>query len=229
LPQEVVSQLQQHSTTPIQKLNVSDADNRNVLLGFTLSQANAGTSRLRPNAWQSGLDSSYNAFAPRQYVDEVKYGNVKADGVNKVKQKYGYLSDEQISEILALGAPTRTGAFGERVTPAERAALKDVATRHYVRIEPDLNAKATAQLFLNRKRAEAREMEDLRAIQKWDNMDIFEEDLDGKKETPDNLIIRNKNDAADLYAIDGLRFVGREKAMMKRAIYEDYPGTGQIR
>jgi hypothetical protein len=54
-------------------------------------------------------------------------------------------------------------------------------------------------------------------------MGVVWEDLDGKKETPDNLIIRNKNDASDLYAIDGMRLISRDRSMVKRAVHDDYP------
>jgi hypothetical protein len=155
-PEEVVSQFQQQSAAPIQTLNVSDADNRNVLLG---------RSRLKPNARQRALDPTYDAFAPVQYMDQVKVGKAKAERVNKVKQKYGNLTDEQISEILALGALTRSGGFGERVTPSEKNALRDIAIRHQVKIEPDLNSEATAIQYFNRKKAEAQAKKDAKAFQ----------------------------------------------------------------
>jgi hypothetical protein len=134
---------------------VSDADNRNVLLGG---------SRLRPNARQRALDPAYDAFAPVQYTDQVKVGKAKAERVNKVKQKYGDLTDEQISEILALGAPTRSGGFGERVSASEKKALKDIATRHYVKVELDLNLLTTANFYFQRKLSSAQGSKDARPI-----------------------------------------------------------------
>jgi hypothetical protein len=48
-------------------------------------------------------------------------------------------------------------------------------------------------------------------------------DLDGKPETPDNYIIRNKNDPNDVFAIDGLQITDRTKAIVQRGVYEAFP------
>jgi hypothetical protein len=101
--------------------------------------------------------------------------------------------------------------------------LKDVATRHYVKIEPDLNSEATAGAYVTKRLNAAGDNGDKKGIEKWDNMMIGWSDLDGKPETPDNLIIRNKDDPNDLLAIDGLRLVDRTKSVVKRGVYDIFP------
>jgi hypothetical protein len=197
------------STSPPQ-LNISDlsdAGNRSVLMG------------VKRNARKRGLDPDYNAFAVTQPRHYVMLGNAKPERIAAVKQKYGDLPDEQISDILSLGAVKRNN-FGERVTASKRQALRDVATRHYVKIEPDLNSEATANVYITKRLNTAGDRGDTKGIQKWSNMMTEWKDLDGKPETPNNLIIRNKNDPNDLFAIDGLRLVDRTKSVVKRGVYD---------
>jgi hypothetical protein len=53
-------------------------------------------------------------------------------------------------------------------------------------------------------------------------MQVYEEDLDGKPETVDNIVLRDNRKPEDLYAIDGLRIGDRKKAMVKRGVYEEF-------
>jgi hypothetical protein len=95
----------------------------------------------------------YNPFAPRDTTDRIGFGSNKAERIAKVKRnsKYANMGDEAISEILTLGAPSHDN-FGVRITPSERNALKEIATRHYIKVEPDLNSEATAKAY-NMKKA----------------------------------------------------------------------------
>jgi hypothetical protein len=141
---------------------------------------------------------------------------------SKLKQKYQDLPDEQISDILSLGASKKNN-FGERITPADKQALRNIATRHHIKVEPDLNSEVTVNAWFQRKIREAENSGDTKGLQRWQNMIVDWKDLDNKPETPDNIIIRNRNDPNDLYAIDGLRLVDRNRSVVKRGVYDLFP------
>jgi hypothetical protein len=57
-------------------------------------------------------------------------------------------------------------------------------------------------------------------IKKLNNLIIDFQDLDNRPETIDNLIIRDRNNPQDIYAIDRLRLTDRNRVAMKRGIYD---------
>jgi hypothetical protein len=166
--------------------------------------------------------ADYDPFATRTIQDKVGFG-VKGDRVDRDPAFKGKFTPEQIGEILTLGAPTHNN-FTERISQAEKDALKEVAKKHYIQMIPDLNSKATAQLWIKKKYDQANLLRDPKArkaaTRKWEEMGVFEQDLDADPSTPDNLIIRNKNDVNDLYAIDGLRYTDRKRAMVNRGVFD---------
>jgi hypothetical protein len=188
--------------------------NRNQLLGGI----NKMSKRLQ--------DPSYDPFALRQLKDEMSYGTAKPDRIAKVKKAYPNVSDQDISRILSLGAPTKDN-FGNRVSAEEKEALLDIATRHQVEFNPDLNSEVTAKRFLAKKLNEAGKIHDptarQNAVTRWQNMITEYRDLDGKEYPPDNFIIRDRSDPSDVYSVDGMRVTDRTGAIVKRGVYETFP------
>jgi hypothetical protein len=117
------------------------------------------------NVRRKGRDLTYNAFAITPYADETGLGTAKPDRIARVKKnpKYQNMGDDEISEILRLGA-VRNGNFGVKITDAERNALKQVATRHAIKFSPDLNAEKTAQMYIQRQLERAQRNKDDKAI-----------------------------------------------------------------
>jgi hypothetical protein len=54
-------------------------------------------------------------------------------------------------------------------------------------------------------------------------------DLDGKPETPDNIIVYQNGDENDYYTIDGMRLTDRTKSVVKRGVYDVFPTNEQRR
>jgi hypothetical protein len=112
-----------------------------------------------------------------------------------------------------------------RRTVAENDALKTIATKHYVKIVPELNSAEAFKIYKQRKIDDAISRNDPRAAQYWTDMEMAEEDWDGLPETPENLIVRNSRNPSDVYAIDGLRLVQTDNAMIKRGVHGKYPSV----
>jgi hypothetical protein len=177
-------------------------------------------------------DPKYDPFALKALKDEVVLGTAKPERIARVKAQYGdKLTDAEISDVLSLGAPSHN--FGQRIKQPDKDALKALATSHQVRFNPILNSPNTAGTFIAKKLSEAGNIKDpvarARAMLKWQNMTDEYKDLDGKPETPDNYIIRNKNDVNDVFAIDGLQITDRNKAIVQRGVYERFPTAAERR
>jgi hypothetical protein len=54
-------------------------------------------------------------------------------------------------------------------------------------------------------------------------------DLDGKTETPDNIIVYQNGNENDYYAIDGMRLTDRTNSVVKRGVYDIFPTKEQRR
>jgi hypothetical protein len=197
--------------------------NRAALLGLQQQQL------ANPKLSKKVGRADYDPFKISDKSDKLMFGNTKAERIAAVKANpnYGNMSDHQVAQILSLGAPKRNFALKNRISQEDKNALKTVATRHYVHVEPDLNALPTANMYLERKRHEASQIKDptsrANALEKWTNMVPTMMDLDGKPETVDNLVIHDRRDPKDVYGIDGLRLIDRRNAMVKRGIYEAFP------
>jgi hypothetical protein len=169
-------------------------------------------------------DPNYNPWAVSERQDKIGYGDIKADRIARVKEneKFSQLSEEQIQQILKLGAPRHAVFGGDRATQAEKDALRAVAVRHGIKFIPDLNSEPTAQAWIQKKVAQAQAAGDTGALKKLNNLIIDFQDLDNRPETVDNLIIRDRNNSQDIYAIDGLRLTDRNRVAMKRGIYDRF-------
>ncbi|GHU24811.1 hypothetical protein FACS189472_17850 [Alphaproteobacteria bacterium] len=177
---------------------------------------------------------NYDPFGPREIKDEVSYGNgVRADRVAKVKQRYPNLGDGDISSILSLGAPSRNNLQKNRISQADKDALRTLAATHQVKYNPNLNSEITAKAFITKQAAAASKIKNSNqraaAVAKWQNMITEYRDLDNKPETPDNLILRNRNDNNDIYSIDGMRLTGRTNAIVQRGVFDQFPTKDQRR
>jgi hypothetical protein len=191
-----------------------ESENREVLLGIQRPE--------KWSKWSRAIDKNYNPYAPKIHEDKVGYGAL-TDRIGAVKSKYSDLSGTQIVDIIKLGrAPRRPR---NRRTVAENDALKTIAAKHYVKIVPELNSAEAFKIYKQRKIEEAIRHGDARAAQYWNDMEMAEEDWDCLPETPENLIVRNSRNPSDVYAIDGLRLVQRDNAMIKRGVYDKYPSV----
>ncbi|GHU22490.1 hypothetical protein FACS189472_15370 [Alphaproteobacteria bacterium] len=143
------------------------------------------------------------------------------------------MSNNDISNILALGAPSRNNLQNNRITQAEKDSLRQLAATHQVRYNPNLNSATTARTFVSKKISDAQKIKNptqrAAALARWQNMIDEYKDLDGKPETPDNYIIRNKNDVNDIYSIDGMRLTGRTGAIVQRGVFDQFPSVAQRR
>jgi hypothetical protein len=186
---------------------------------------------INPKLSKRVQDPQYNPFALKDMKDEVVLGTAKPERIARVKQQYPKMTDSEISNILSLGAPSHN--LGQRIKQEDRDALKALAARHQVEYNPTLNAPITANAFIQKKIAEASKIRDpiakSRAMLRWQNMTGEFKDLDGKPETPDIFILRNKNDTNDVFAIDGLHITDRNKAIVQRGVYGRFPTSAQRR
>jgi hypothetical protein len=62
-----------------------------------------------------------------------------------VKSEYSDLNDKQILDIIKLGRAKKRPR--NRRTVAENEALKTIATKHYVKIIPELNSEEAFKVY----------------------------------------------------------------------------------
>jgi hypothetical protein len=173
-------------------------------------------------------DPSYDACAVRPSQDVVLFGNYTPERVAKIKQAYPNMSEAQITHILNLGAASHNNFDPtKRISQSEKDALKTVAARHTIKYNPDLNAYNTAQTYIQNRLKTAQSIPNpitrQNAFKKWGNMIVEYKDLDGKPETLENLVLRQRDDPNDLHAVDGLTFVSRTGRTIQGGIRKQFP------
>jgi hypothetical protein len=128
------------------------------------------------------------------------------------------LNPEQIKKILAVTRrpPPR------KVPYQDNKMLAGIISKHGIRQIPDLNNITTAQAWLAAKMNKAIKDNDQKAFDKWAKCSVDYQDFDDDPRTIDNVVVHNRDDPGDVFAIDGYKFGPRDSNLVQRGYYGTY-------